>query len=889
MITFARIWLSALLRRQSARLIGTTLGIALTVGLLAAIAGFFASTESTMTRQAIADVPIDWQVQLAPGSDPNAAAQELQSSPGAANVVQVGYFDTPGFQASTGNTVQTTGPGKVLGLGPGYRETFPAEVRDLVGSGSVLLAQQTAANLHAAPGSVVTIQRGAGLDPVQVTVDGIVDLPMADPLFQTIGASAGSAPQAPPDNVLLLPLDQWHALFDPVAAISPSSAVIQLHASIPHHLPSSPTNAFTQVTGEARNYETRMTGQAVVGNNLATRLDVAREEFLYARVLFLFLGLPGVILAAVLTTVVVASGAVRRRRDMALLRMRGASTRHILVAATLESLCVGVIGIILGFTIAAVALRLSLGRWSLGNGTRSTLIWSAVVAAIGLVIAALTVLYPAWRDSRGQTVAMSRRAILREHGRWWERIGLDFILLALAGIVYWRAARNGYQIVVVPEGIPTVSVSYTSFFAPLLLWLGASLLALRLTRLVLARNGRMISFITNPLSGRLSSLVGASISRQRGRIAVGLTILALAIAFASSTAIFNATYQTQANVDAELSNGADVTITGVQGYDGAAVIPQIATLPGVAAVQPMQHRFAYVGNDLQDLYGVDPASLGSATRIVDAFFVGGSAHEVMTRLANTPDGVLVSPETVLDYQLQLGDTIKLRLKSAADGQYHAIPFHYVGVAREFPTAPSDSFLVANSTYIAQQTGSGAAETVLIRTNGDPAGVANQVRTTLGPASGATVRDIAAQQRMINSSLTAVSLHGLTRIELAFAIILAAAGSGLVLALGLDDRRRTLAIAASLGAKSRQLGSFVWSEAGVILLGGLVGGYLLGWGVAHMLIKLLTHVFDPPPQHATIPWVYLAVLTVVTIAAIAIAGRSITRTSQREILQTIRRL
>jgi len=118
MITFARIWLSALLRRQSARLIGTTLGIALTVGLLAAIAGFFASTESTMTRQAIADVPIDWQVQLAPGSDPNAAAQELQSGPGAANVVQVGYFDTPGFQASTGNTVQTTGPGKVRGLGP---------------------------------------------------------------------------------------------------------------------------------------------------------------------------------------------------------------------------------------------------------------------------------------------------------------------------------------------------------------------------------------------------------------------------------------------------------------------------------------------------------------------------------------------------------------------------------------------------------------------------------------------------------------------------------------------------------------------------------------------------------------------------------------------------
>ena len=175
----------------------------------------------------------------------------------------------------------------------------------------------------------------------------------------------------------------------------------------------------------------------------------------------------------------------------------------------------------------------------------------------------------------------------------------------------------------------------------MLLWIGASLLALRLARLVLARNGRFVSFITNPLGGRLSSLVGASISRQRGRVGVGLTILALAVAFASSIALSNATYQTQASVDAELSNGADVTISGVQGYDAGTTIPTIAAIPGVASAQPMQHRFAYVGNDLQDLYGVDPVALGSAARIVDAFFVGGTAREVMGRLASTPNGVLV--------------------------------------------------------------------------------------------------------------------------------------------------------------------------------------------------------------------------------------------------------
>src|SRR5262249_28871727 len=163
--------------------------------------------------------------------------------------------------------------------------------------------------------------------------------------------------------------------------------------------------------------------------------------------------------------------------------------------------------------------------------------------------------------------------------------------------------------------------------------------------------------------------------------------------------------------------------------------------------------------------------LTSAAQLSDAFFVGASAQDAMGLLAATPDGVLVSPETVFDFQLQPGDTIKLRLQSARDHQYHAVPFKYVGVAREFPTAPSDSFLVANSSYIAEQTGSPAAQTLLIRTDRSPGDVAPQVRSALGGMSGATVQDIETQRQITRSSLTAVSLQGLTALELGFAILL----------------------------------------------------------------------------------------------------------------------
>ena len=133
----------------------------------------------------------------------------------------------------------------------------------------------------------------------------------------------------------------------------------------------------------------------------------------------------------------------------------------------------------------------------------------------------------------------------------------------------------------------------------------------------------------------------------------------------------------------------------------------------------MQHRFAYVGTDLQDLYGIDPATIGRAATMSDAYFGNGNAAASLAALRGTPDGVLVSDETVTDFQLEPGDTINLRLQSASDHQYHAVPFRFVGVAREFPTAPRDSFLVANAAYVASVTGSPAAEVVLIRTAGDP--------------------------------------------------------------------------------------------------------------------------------------------------------------------------
>ena len=160
MALFALLWVKGLVRRRGLRLAGMVVCVALAVALLGSLGMFFAFSNSRMTRAAIAGVPVDWQIQLAPGTDVGQAQTAIAKAPGIAAEQIVAFADVAYLKSEAGGTVQTTGRAKVVGIPDGYQSTFPAEIRPLVGaSGGVLLAQQTAANLQAEPGTVVSIGR----------------------------------------------------------------------------------------------------------------------------------------------------------------------------------------------------------------------------------------------------------------------------------------------------------------------------------------------------------------------------------------------------------------------------------------------------------------------------------------------------------------------------------------------------------------------------------------------------------------------------------------------------------------------------------------------------------------------------------------------------------
>jgi len=87
---------------------------------------------------------------------------------------------------------------------------------------------------------------------------------------------------------------------------------------------------------------------------------------------------------------------------------------------------------------------------------------------------------------------------------------------------------------------------------------------------------------------------------------------------------------------------------------------------------------------------------------------------------------------------------------------------------------------------------------------------------------------------------------------------------LFVSVGLSERRTELATMVALGASLKRAAAFLWSEAALVLAAGIALAALLGWLLAEMLVAMLQHVFDPPPDRLAVPWMFLGGLTAAAV-------------------------
>ncbi|MBS1888092.1 MAG: ABC transporter permease [Actinobacteria bacterium] len=872
----------ARLRRRPGNTLTQGLVLAVAVALLGAMILFIGHSLRTMTAAATRSVPLDLQGPVAGYPQAQRLATRIAGEPDVAqaSAVATAPFTGIGHHGVEGATA--SGSGSILAVPPNYLEHVET-FRFLHGGlrpGQIVLDQQLAATLRARIGDTVVLHLGGGAAQ-RFKVGGVAIVSSADVLFQPLNPLAGPAPAQPPANVAILSTGTFARTVGRAlptlrgssagAAAVPGAATgtqwqVQAQLDRAAFEGSTPSQAFTKA-GQIRNaIERNLTGQIRFVDNLSAGLEAAAGDALYAEALFILLAVPGALLALGLAYLAALGTVDRDRRELALVRARGAGRRSLLGMAAVEAAVVGVVAGAVGAGVAFLAVAtvvegsvgLTVGRGAVVVGVCIALaILGGFVARLGTGLRSLS-----------ETVASGRRGAGRAGKPLWQRLYLDLLCLALSGLVFWLTASTGFAAVVSPDSNPTLSLSIYMFFAPALLWIGATLLLVRLRGRIFGWTARLLGGAAGG-SGRRRFLL-ASASRRAAAINRGLIFVGLLLAFGVSMGVFARTYDQQAGVDAQLTLGADVTAQAPPGVVAAkGLTGKIAAVPGVAATSAVDHSYAYVGPDLQDIFGIEPAKIGAATTLRDSYFLGGGAATMMQRLRENPSGILVSQETILDYSLKEGDLLRLRVLDHQTGHFHVVPFHVVGVVQEFPSAPRDSFMVANLSYLAAADHGGGPNTVFAATSEGPTAVGARVAAAT-KGYGVSVKNIDQQTVQTVSSITTVDLTGISRLEEAFAILLAAAAMWLFVSLVVEERRHEFATMAALGASLRDIGAFVRTEALAVLGGALILAAGLGWLMAEMLVAMLQHVFDPPPDSLAVPWGFIALLGAGALAGALLA-------------------
>ena len=375
--------------------------------------------------------------------------------------------------AATNVVVETPGAGKwtarLIAVDPSYFAGRPW-LRVVSGKpgGGALLDEALRNTPGFASAATVSIALPGDAPKLSLTlpVTGAVDLRQATTWFSIpYGDVQGDVVAVPRSIVIdfstfqrdILPvLQEWAThggispVFDPGSTDLPPVS-LESHVTVDHATyPPNPSRA-TAWSGQLRSLlERRAAGSILVADNAAETLVTAQSDATNAKILFLLLGIPGVLAAGALGLAAGSALAEANRREEALLRLRGATSGQVLRLAAADAAVVGLAGSVVGLLVAAATVSLVTGgpvwRGVAAGELANTAMLAVAVGAVTTVIRLIRLR----STERRSDVAVERHLLERGWTPMWKRAYLDLIFIAL-GLGILGINRAGRRAVADPD------------------------------------------------------------------------------------------------------------------------------------------------------------------------------------------------------------------------------------------------------------------------------------------------------------------------------------------------------------------------------------------------------------------------------------------------------
>ncbi len=795
-------------------------------------------------------------------------ATAIAAVPGVAFAEPLSFADLPsGSLSSGGSSLQ--GAMRVFGFDASYAQRN-ASIKLVDGSqraGEALVSAEAAAELNIQVGDLVTVALPDG-SQLDVNVSGIVDLTRASSLFSSRKGADFETFVYVPNSIVLdsqmfarSVVTAFETALTTVGDRLKSPPINEVEIGVERELLNSePSAALDETRTIAYNVMTVASGQDYLIDNISNTVAVARDDAAAAKRLFIFLGVPGGLLAGMLAAYagnVLASG---QRREQATLRIRGAGRRHLLWMLTMRVSAITVVGAVVGLVLGYLSAAAVVGHATLTRATTSSLVVSAVLGTVGGLLATGTALYITGRRSIDREIN-DDRARLSSARPVWSRWYLDvagLLILGVATIVaVAKSAFNG-----TPGSVyagRSVKLPLALLALPIGAWITGCLFAARgFNRALTGRRKRRATTFKRPLV----DLARLSIRRRSSAIAAGALVVALIVALATSLSMFTASYDQAKAADSRFVNGSDVRITPspalgrIYGTGDA----QEFAVKGVDSVTPVEFSVHNVvlrsrrTEELSSLAAVDPVAYQRVAPTEGAHFQTGStaSSATLSRLAEDPTAMLLSVDMADFLEAEIDDTIEVLLARGSEQQV-TIEMHVVGLFERLPGFPDGvDALISIAQYqaaVPTMTPDFFLAHTTSQTNASLAAVVEAIRTGPGQDGSLLIDTRSTALAKDQSSLAALNIRGLLQLDQGYALAMGAVAIAIFVFGLLLQRRREYVTMRAQGVSPRAIRALIITEAAIVALGGCVAGVVVGAVMARYFVSTLRPLFILTPSLA----------------------------------------
>jgi putative ABC transport system permease protein len=500
----------------------------------------------------------------------------------------------------------------------------------------------------------------------------------------------------------------------------------------------------------------------------------------------------------------------QRTRELALLRVVGASRRQVfgsvLTEATVVGLVSSAVGIGLG-VLAAAGLEALLRGFGV-NLPAGSLVFEPRTAIVGLAVGVgvtvISAVGPARRAVRIPPVAAISGRPARGESSLRRRLASG-TAVALAGTLLLGVG-------LAKPAIQLVGLGAAAAF------IGVAMLAPAIARPLSGAIGRPLAGLAG-IAGKLGRRNSMRSPRRTAQTAAALMV---GLALVSAMAVFGSSLSRSATSSIDQAVSADLVVSSTSSMSGLALpVPSIvARVPGVTATNTVYRGQFGIRGAVETLTGTGTRDLAATVTL--QMTEGSTA-------ALARGDMLVDTRTAASDHLTVGDSVSVRFAQTGNTSIRVGGIYQAN-------SEVGSYLVSDQYFLAHFAPGWNPAGLLVRTSGS----GTDSRVTSALAAYPTVQVQTKAQFEQASAATVNELLGLVYALLALAVLIALIGIVNTLLLSVFERTGEIGLLRAVGMRRSQVRTMVRSEAVIMAVFGAVVGVVIGTGLGLALADSLRH-------------------------------------------------